>query len=87
MALAEPHLGEHVLEVGAGHGSMTERLAARGRVTATEVSERCVPLLEERYRHYDQRHESSPHALKYTTTRSGVPAGGFAPRRGWCPSA
>jgi SAM-dependent methyltransferase len=53
MALAEPHLGEHVLEVGAGHGSMTERLAARGRVTATELSERCVPLLEERYRHYD----------------------------------
>ena len=53
MALAEPHLGAHVLEVGAGHGSITGRLAARGRVTATELSERCVPLLEERYGHHD----------------------------------
>jgi 2-polyprenyl-3-methyl-5-hydroxy-6-metoxy-1,4-benzoquinol methylase len=44
--LVEPHLGEAVLEIGAGHGTMTERLARNGRrVMATDVSTRCTDLL------------------------------------------
>ncbi|MCL4293810.1 MAG: glycosyltransferase [Acidimicrobiia bacterium] len=48
--LARPHLGERVLEIGAGHGEMTERLAAGGRtVVATDLSKRCVDALRERF--------------------------------------
>ena len=48
--LARPHLGHDVLEVGAGHGTLTERLAAEGRrVTAADLSERCVATLAERF--------------------------------------
>jgi SAM-dependent methyltransferase len=49
-SMMEPDLGERVLEVGAGHGTMTQRLAVGRRVTATEVSPASVALLEERYR-------------------------------------
>lgn len=46
----EPHLGEEVLEVGAGHGTFTGLLSARSaRVAATEVSERCVTILRSRF--------------------------------------
>ena len=46
----EPHLGEAVLEVGAGHGTFTEILSARGaRVVATDVSQRCADVLRERF--------------------------------------
>jgi SAM-dependent methyltransferase len=49
-SLLEPHLGARVLEVGAGHGTMTERLATDGRtVLATDLSPRCVELLEKRF--------------------------------------
>jgi 2-polyprenyl-3-methyl-5-hydroxy-6-metoxy-1,4-benzoquinol methylase len=47
--LVAPHLGAKVLEVGAGHGELTERFAARHRVTATDVSPRCVEVLEQRF--------------------------------------
>jgi len=48
--LARPHLGERVLEIGAGHGEMTERLAGDGRtVVATDLSKRCVDALRERF--------------------------------------
>jgi 2-polyprenyl-3-methyl-5-hydroxy-6-metoxy-1,4-benzoquinol methylase len=47
--LAAPHLGEEILEVGSGHGALTGRLAERGRVTATDMSERCVGVLRERF--------------------------------------
>lgn len=46
----EPHLGSEVLEIGAGHGTFTELLSARAdRVVATDVAERCVDLLRERF--------------------------------------
>jgi SAM-dependent methyltransferase len=46
----EPHLGNVVLEVGAGHGTFTEILSARGaRVVATDVSQRCAEVLRERF--------------------------------------
>jgi SAM-dependent methyltransferase len=46
----EPHLGDAVLEVGAGHGTFTEILSARGaRVVATDVSQRCADVLRERF--------------------------------------
>lgn len=46
----EPYLGEAVLEVGAGHGTFTEILSARGgRVVATDISPRCAGLLHERF--------------------------------------
>jgi 2-polyprenyl-3-methyl-5-hydroxy-6-metoxy-1,4-benzoquinol methylase len=47
--LAEPHLGADVLEVGAGHGTITARLRDRHRVTATDVSSRAVAVLHEKY--------------------------------------
>lgn len=48
--LLEPHLGQRVLEVGAGHGTFTELLARDSRsVLAQDISERCVGLLQERF--------------------------------------
>jgi glycosyltransferase involved in cell wall biosynthesis/precorrin-6B methylase 2 len=48
--MCEPHLGDHVLEVGAGHGDFTGRLADDGRrVTAIDPSERCVERLEKEF--------------------------------------
>ena len=49
-SLLEPHLGMRVLEVGAGHGTITARLARNGRtVVATDLSKRCVGELEARF--------------------------------------
>ncbi len=48
--LIEPFLGRHVLEVGAGHGTFTERFATRAEsVVATDLSLRCVSVLQERF--------------------------------------
>jgi 2-polyprenyl-3-methyl-5-hydroxy-6-metoxy-1,4-benzoquinol methylase len=48
--LAAPYLGREVLEVGAGHGTMTELLAERtDRVVATDLSSRCTDLLCTRF--------------------------------------
>lgn len=55
--LMAPHLGADVLEIGAGHGSITDRLARHPgvtRLTVTDLSERCAGILAERYR--DDRH-------------------------------
>lgn len=50
LELLEPHLGTNVLEVGAGHGTLTERLARGGRhVTVSEISPRCVATLSDRF--------------------------------------
>jgi SAM-dependent methyltransferase len=49
VALMAPYLRGHILEVGAGHGTFTGLLAEFGPVTATELSERAVVLLGERY--------------------------------------
>jgi SAM-dependent methyltransferase len=45
----QPHLGSNVLEVGAGHGTLTGRLARGRKVTATDLSPRCVAVLRERF--------------------------------------
>jgi glycosyltransferase involved in cell wall biosynthesis/precorrin-6B methylase 2 len=58
--LIAPHLGTKILEVGAGHGVLTERLARHGQVTASEPSERAVKLLHERFA--DQPSVSVVHA-------------------------
>jgi glycosyltransferase involved in cell wall biosynthesis len=47
--LIQPHLGDHVLEIGAGHGELTERLRRDARVTATDLSKRCVDSLALRF--------------------------------------
>jgi len=47
--LLEPHLGPTVLEVGAGHGTFTELIAAGRDVVATELSQRCVATLHDRF--------------------------------------
>jgi 2-polyprenyl-3-methyl-5-hydroxy-6-metoxy-1,4-benzoquinol methylase len=47
--LIEPHLGDDVLEIGAGHGELTERLRRSSRVTATDLSKRCVDELALRF--------------------------------------
>jgi glycosyltransferase involved in cell wall biosynthesis/phospholipid N-methyltransferase len=47
--LIEPHLGERVLEIGAGHGELTERLRRNAHVTATDLSKRCVDELALRF--------------------------------------
>ena len=48
-SMIEPHLGNRVLEVGAGHGTFTERLMSERKVTATELSPRCLAVLRERF--------------------------------------
>ncbi len=47
--LVEPHLGAKVLEIGAGHGGLTERLRRHAHVTATDLSKRCVDELAVRF--------------------------------------
>jgi glycosyltransferase involved in cell wall biosynthesis/ubiquinone/menaquinone biosynthesis C-methylase UbiE len=48
--LMRPHLGKSVLEIGAGHGSITERLANGDHVViASDRSPRCVERLRERF--------------------------------------
>jgi len=58
--LCQPYLGDRVLEVGAGHGDLTARFAHVGaRVAATDVSERCLGVLERRFadtEHVEVRH-------------------------------
>jgi hypothetical protein len=49
--LIAPYLGPQILEIGAGHGVFTERLARHGEVTAAEPSERAVQVLHERFAH------------------------------------
>jgi SAM-dependent methyltransferase len=48
-SLVQPHLGPRVLEIGAGHGELTERLRRNARVTATDLSKRCVDELAARF--------------------------------------
>jgi SAM-dependent methyltransferase len=48
--MIEPWLGDDLLEVGAGHGTLTDRFLQRCRsVVATELSPRAVDRLAERY--------------------------------------
>jgi SAM-dependent methyltransferase len=47
--LAAPHLGDRLLEVGAGHGTFTERFAEFGTVVAVEPGEYAAARLTERF--------------------------------------
>lgn len=47
--LIRPYLGTDILEIGAGHGELTERLRRDARVTATDLSKRCVDELALRF--------------------------------------
>lgn len=48
VAAAELEKNDHVLEVGAGIGTLTQKLAANaGKVTAFEIDERLRPILQE----------------------------------------
>jgi SAM-dependent methyltransferase len=48
--LCEPHVHGSVLEVGAGHGTFTDLLIRPAeRIVATDVSERCIGVLRERF--------------------------------------
>ena len=49
VSLMAPYLRGRILEVGAGHGTFTRLLARYGPVTATELSERAVTVLRERF--------------------------------------
>jgi protein-L-isoaspartate O-methyltransferase len=50
LEMVEPHMGREVLEIGAGHGTFTGLLSERAdRVAATDVSERCVGIIRERF--------------------------------------
>jgi SAM-dependent methyltransferase len=50
LEMVEPFLGDEVLEVGAGHGTFTALLAQQQvRVVATDLSERCVGVLQDRF--------------------------------------
>jgi SAM-dependent methyltransferase len=48
--LIRPYIGDRILEIGAGHGTFTRRLARHGQVTATEVSETCALRLLSQFR-------------------------------------
>jgi glycosyltransferase involved in cell wall biosynthesis/precorrin-6B methylase 2 len=48
-ALLEPHVSGDILEIGSGHGVLTERLANFGSVTATDPSSRAVEQLRSRF--------------------------------------
>jgi SAM-dependent methyltransferase len=48
-SLVEPHLGPEVLEVGAGHGTMTARLAVGRHVVASDISDRCTAELRRQF--------------------------------------
>lgn len=67
--LIEPHLGDEVLEVGAGHGTFTEMLARKAkRVVACDLSERCADRLRERFsgdEHVEVLHGSIDSAATY----------------------
>jgi SAM-dependent methyltransferase len=47
--LCKPHLGDTVLEVGAGIGSITQEFAQGRSVLATDISDACISALERRF--------------------------------------
>jgi SAM-dependent methyltransferase len=49
LEMIQPYLGSTMLELGAGHGTVTELLLRHGKVTAADLSLRCVELLRERF--------------------------------------
>ena len=58
-SLIRPHVGQRVLEVGSGIGNYTEMLLDRTCVAATDVEQKYVAFLQERFAKY-----SAVHVLK-----------------------
>lgn len=48
-SLGAPHLGDRVLEIGAGTGTMTHCIASRDRAVALELEPACTALLRARF--------------------------------------
>ena len=66
--LAAPHLGERLLEVGAGHGTFTERFADFGSVVAVEPGEYAAARLGERFGRRRSGHDRVPASPRTSTT-------------------
>jgi SAM-dependent methyltransferase len=49
VSLIEPQVGHDVLEVGAGHGTITTRLAPGRHIVASDISVRCTDALARRF--------------------------------------
>lgn len=47
--LCSPYLGREVLDVGAGHGAITELLGEGRSVLATDISDTCIAAMEQRF--------------------------------------
>jgi SAM-dependent methyltransferase len=47
--LLTPHLGSSTLEVGSGHGAVTQYLAKGRRLVATDLSDACLTVLRARF--------------------------------------
>lgn len=48
-SMIEAFLGKEVLEIGAGHGTFTDLMLDGRSITATDLSPRCVDILEKRF--------------------------------------
>jgi len=48
--MCEPYLGRSVLELGAGHGSVTQHFATGRRIVAIDGSDACVAAMNRRFR-------------------------------------
>lgn len=49
IAMMAPHLGDTIAEIGAGHGTMSDRLRKLGRLTTSDLSPRAADRLRERF--------------------------------------
>ena len=58
--------GEAVLEIGPGHGALTEHLLDRGlELTAVEIDEQCVEFLQQKFRGRENFHIENIDFLKF----------------------
>ena len=58
--------GEPVLEIGPGHGALTEHMLARGLdVTAVEIDEQCVEFLQNKFANFSNFHITNCDILKF----------------------
>ena len=48
-SLIQPHLGQHILEVGSGIGNYTNMLLDKDCVVATDIAERYVQILKQKF--------------------------------------
>lgn len=48
-SLIQPHIGQHILEVGAGIGNYTDLMLDKDCVVATDIAERYVQILKQKY--------------------------------------